>query len=197
MSNRLLTETEAKELLAPFLNDFREAVEQGWNAWTSNPARITASKRTRASLIHDEITNQLERAFDNHDRVRVKRRDNSLQVSVDGLAIIRVKKLHRRGLGTSGILTNARINFLAQLGDLAGTPITNLVLGYRLDELEVGIEQIYLTCPLGRSNLWVIDLTEAPAATVSLFDVEEPTDEATIIRSATVPAEGTKHATEE
>lgn len=197
MSNRLLTESEARELLAPFLNDFREAVEQGWKAWSSNPVRMTASKRTRASLIHDEITNQLERAFDNHDRVRVKRRENSLFISVEGLTIIRVKKLHRHGLGTSGILTNARINFLAQLGDMAGTPVTNLVLGYRLDELELGIEQVYLTCPLGRSNLWVIELTEAPAATVSLFDVEEPADQATIIRSATVTAESTKNATEE
>lgn len=197
MANRLLTAPEASELLAPFLSDLREAVEQGWKAWATNPARTSASKRTRASLIHDEITNQLERTFDNHDRVRVKRRDNSLYMSIDGLVIIRVKMLHRRGLGTSGILTNARTNFLAQLGDLAGTPVTNLVLGYRLDELELGIQQIYLTCPLGRSNLWVIELAETPAATVSLFDAEQPTDEGTIVRSATVSTDDTMSVNEE
>lgn len=197
MANRLLTESEAREVLAPFLLDLREAVELGWKAWASNPARASASKRTRASLIHDEITSQLERAYASHDRVRVKRRDSSLYMSIDGLVIIRVKMLHRRGLNTSGIMTNARVNFLAQRGDLAGTPVTNLILGYRLDDLGTGIQQIYLTCPLGGRNLWVIELAEAPAASVSLFDAEEPGGQGTIIRSATVSTEVTKSANEE
>lgn len=197
MANGLLTESEAREVLAPFLADLREAVEQGWKAWATNPARTSASKRTRASLIHDEITNQLERTYAGHDRVRVKRRDNSVYVSIDGLVIIRVKMLHRRGLSTSGIMTNARANFLAQRGDLAGTPVTNLVLGYRLDDLELSVQQIYLTCPLWRSNLWVIELADAPAASVSLFDAEEPTGQATIVRSAVVSADDTKSAIEE
>lgn len=197
MANRLLTESEAKEVLAPFLLDLRKAVEQGWKAWASNPARTSASKRTRASLIHDEITNQLERTYASHDRVRVKRRDNSLYMSIDGLVTIKVKMLHRRGLNTSGVMTNARLNFLAQRGDLAGTPVTNLVLGYRLDDLELGIQQIYLTCPLLRRNLWVIELAEAPAAPVSLFDAQEPADQGTIVRSVAVPIDDTKISSEE
>lgn len=197
MANRLLTESEAREVLAPFLPDLRKAVEEGWKAWANNPARTSASKRTRASLIHDEITNQLERTYASHDRVRVRRRDNSLHMSIDSLVTIRVKMLHRRGLNTSGIMTNARANFLAQRGDLPGTPLTNLVLGYRLDDLELGIQQIYLTCPLMRRNLWVIELAEAPAASVSLFDAQEPADEGTIVRSVIVPTGDTKIASEE
>lgn len=197
MVSRLLSESEARELLAPFLTDFHDAVEHGWKAWATNPARTSASKRTRASLIHDEITNQLERTFHNHDRVRVKRRDNSLDMSIDGLAIVKVKKLHRRGLGTTGILTNARINFLSQSGDLDGVPVTSLVLGYRLDELEQGIQRICLTCPLGQRNLWVIELAKGPAATVSLFDADEPDNQGTIVRSATVSVDDTISASKE
>ena len=111
MAYGLLTESDARELLEPFLNDFCEAVQQGWNAWDTNQARFTASKRTRASLIHDEITNQLERAFAGDSRVRLKRRDNSLLMSVDGAVMIKVKKLRRHGLSSDGILTNARANF--------------------------------------------------------------------------------------
>lgn len=197
MPHGLLTESEANELLTPLMDDFREAVLEGWEAWASNPARPTASKRSRASMIHDEITNRLEQSFDGHARVRVKRRDNSLQMSVDGVAIIKVKKLRRRGLGTDGILTNARVSFLAQRGELCGRPVTNLVLGYRLDELELGVEQIYLTCPLGRRNLWALRLTDKPVASVSLLDTADPDEERTIIRSLRVPTLSTKIAEEE
>lgn len=197
MTNGLLTELEARELLAPYIEHFRNAIELGWQAWESHPTRSAARKRTRANVIHDAITNELYRLYHLDDRVQVEHSEATFRMSVDGRVTIMVKKLRRRGLSSSGILTNARLGFLHQAGLLEGTPVTSLVLGYMLDELELGVERAYLTCPLGRRNLWTIDLTTTQGATVTLFDFEEPTEQGTTVRSAIAPTEHVKNATEE
>lgn len=179
----LLTQAEALDFLAPYLDDFRESVELGFAVVQKDPVMGFARKRTRANRMFDETTAELGRRAERHKAISVKSNEHSFAMSIGNRVVVHVKKLKGRGLASRGILTNARVRWLSQTDALEGTEITNLHLGYRLDELGQAIEVVALTCPLGRRNLWAAVLTPPVVAAESLFGAEDPLAGGTVVRS--------------
>ncbi len=189
----MLSQEQAAELLdqhAPVLNG---CIERAWTRWLANSDAATASKRTRAATVYDYITQEVEKTFAEVPGVRLKWKHNSLNMTVDDSAILKFKKFRGKKLRTSGIATNARNNFLRQAGVLDGMVVTHLVVGYLLDDLEQGTAKIAVTCPLGKGNLWALDLGpgfggEAGGTIPMPIAPEDPDQGGTVIRSTKVVA---------
>lgn len=188
----LLSQEQAAELLAKHAAALNACVNRAWERWLANPDAATASKRTRAATVYDYITQEVERTFASVPGVRLRWKHNSLNMTVDDSAVLRFKKFRGKKLRTSGIATNARNNFLQQAGVLDGMVVTHLVVGYLLDELEQGTETIAVTCPMGKGNLWALDLGlefggEA-GDVIPMPAPEDPDESGTVIRSTKVVA---------
>ncbi len=190
---KIMSQEQASELLDKHSALLNGCVERAWARWLLNPDAATASKRVRAATVYDYITQEVEKTFAEVPGVRLQWKHNSLNMTVDDSAILRFKKFRGKRLRTSGIATNARNNFLQQAGVLDGMVVTHLVVGYLLDELEQGTERIAVTCPLGKGNLWALDLGPAlgGGATGAIpmpIAPEDPDQGGTVIRSTKVVA---------
>lgn len=187
MQTGLLTQQETIALLGPHATTLYECVERAWRRWERHPDFATASKRTRASVVYDYITDEAERAFSDVRGVRLTWKYGTLRLVIFDTAVIRFKKFRGRRLRTSGISTNARNSFLAQEGTLNGMVVTNLVVGYLLDQLEMEPARIAMTCPLDDGNLWTLDLAGSMSddheADVTQISQPSPAVARTTIRS--------------
>jgi hypothetical protein len=193
MRTGLLSQDEAADLLGDHASSLRDCVERAWQRWERHADFATASKRSRASIVYDYITDEVEKAFAKVDGIRLSWKYGAMRMVVDDSAVIRFKKFRGRRLRTSGISTNARSSFLAQEGVLNGMVVTNLVVGYLLDELELEPAQIAVACPMDSGNLWTLDLDSGlgePAAVTQIGD-QSPGDDRTTVRSTRVAAHDT------
>lgn len=191
----LLTQEQASNVLGPHAPLLNDCVQRAWARWLRNPDSATASKRTRATTVYDYIAQEVEAEFTRAAGITLAWKHGSLHMTVCDTAIIKFKKFRGRRLRTSGVATNARNMFLRQAGVLDGMVVTHLVVGYLLDDIEQSTERIAVTCPLGKGNLWVLDLgpdfgngtgdtSSAPTPLVP----QEPDDSGTVIRSTKVVA---------
>lgn len=137
MTPDLLTRDEAADLLAPHLAEIENCIQQAWARWLANPDCATASKSHRAAVVYDYMTQEISKAFSSKPGILLKWKHNSLNMVVGDSAIIRFKKFRGRTFKTSGIATGARNAFLSQGGVHEGMVVTNLIVGYLLDQLEV------------------------------------------------------------
>lgn len=163
MRRKLLTAAEAKVLLEPHAKDFAACLDYGWQQWRQflrdHPARAAVLRPgTRAGMVYDWTVEEAHRRFDGRDGVRLTVDHNFLALVVEETAVLRFKKFRGVSLRTSGIPTQARVEYLGQ-GHFDGMAMTNLVVGYRLDSLEMELAQLAITCPQGDNrNSWVLDL---------------------------------------
>lgn len=202
MKTDLLTQEQAAELLDKHVPALSGCIERAWTRWLANPDAATASRRTRAATVYDYITQEVEKAFADVPGVRLKWKHNSLNMTVNDAAILKFKKFRGKKLRTSGIPTNARSNFLRQAHVFEGMVVTHLVVGYLLDDLEQGTEKIAITCPLGKGNLWALDLGAGfggeESGTIPMpIAPKDPDQSGTVIRSAKVIASDDTAANEE
>lgn len=163
MRNGILTQEEGAELLGPHMQKLHDCVDRAWARWLGHQDFATASRRTRASIVNDYVVQEVRVAFDDVDGVRVKPKNGSIVLIINDTAIVKFKKFRTKRLRTSGISTNARQAFLAQAGVLDGMVVTNLVVGYLLDDLELAPTTIAAACPMDDGNLWTLDLAIPPA----------------------------------
>lgn len=198
----LLDEDGARDLLGNRGPKLRKCIDAAWERWLKNPDAPTASKLTRAVTVYDYLTANVQTAFADDDGVSFTRKHGSLHMTTDKTAVIKFKKFRDRRLRTSGIATTARNNFLEQTGSLSGMVVTNLVVGYLLDELEQGLERIAVTCPLGSGNLWALDLgvsagEDSGTTAATPIDSVDPGDAGTTIRSTKTSAKHDNAVNEE
>lgn len=195
VNTELLTQEQAANVLGPHAPFLNACVQRAWARWLKNPDIAAASKRTRATTVYDYIAQEVEAAFTGTAGITLVWKHASLHMTVRDTAVIKFKKFRGRRLRTSGIATNARNVFLRQAGVLDGMVVTHLVVGYLLDDIEQSTERIAVTCPLGKGNLWALDLgadfgdgtgdtSSAPRPLAS----QDPDERGTIIRSTEVVA---------
>jgi hypothetical protein len=200
MTTPLMTEDEARELLAGYLGDLRECLEAGWAGWKKylkdNPQAASHRASTRASIVYDYVVAAAKAKFDGNDDVHVSEARGFLTLTIKQprIVVLRFKKFASKKLKTSGIPTQQRIEFQNQWVSIDGLDVTNMVVGYLLDK--VGSEPIRLavTCPLGKSVMWAIDLDDDIAGVQPVNQL--PLDDAPVVRSKTVKKIEKKDETE-
>mgnify|MGYP000208557684 CR=1 FL=1 len=178
MLDELLSRQDAEAILAPHLAALRGFLEQGWADWHESvlaaPKLAISRATSRANVVYDRITFHAESYFDAQGIPTVRKRQ-VLTVSLDdGRVILRFKKFRSRGLGTSGIPTQQRLEFELQQVVLDGTAATYIVAGYLPDELGIGLDVLAIACTYDGRVIWQIDLTEEVTASVVPVRVDSP-----------------------
>jgi hypothetical protein len=165
MTDDLVSRGEAEEILAPYRGDIVAIVRGGWRAWKNDLSPEVAanrSRRSRASFVHDEMTREAHRRFDELPGVHVTEKRGFITVTFENTLVLRFKKFTGVALRTGGVRTKQRAIFQSQQLVLDGLRVTTVVAGYLLDDVEQELQEIAVVCPRGRSNAWVISL-DAPS----------------------------------
>ena len=149
----------ASQILKPHLPSFGDCVRRGWNRWkgeTLLPMQV--AKRSRACLIYDYMADEARRTLVGVDGLTVTEDRGFVLVNVEDRLLVRFKKFDQR-LRTSGIPTRQHMQFAYQQLTIDGLgPMTQLVVGYLLDEFELDISRVAVTCSLGSRIMWVIEI---------------------------------------
>src|SRR5260221_1512051 len=146
---KLMDRDEALVVLQPFLPDLRASIIRGWEQYHFQPVAQEgrASRRSRASLVHDLIVDGARRLFAGRAGVRIDEGRGFLALGFGERVAVRVKKLNG-AMRPSHMPTEQAHSFAHQLS-LFGEDATNLIAGYQLDPLGVTLEHIAITCPRG------------------------------------------------
>lgn len=162
----------SKEALRPLLQPYFKVLEQiirdgfryYFEAYASEIARH--SKRTRATLINDHIVDCAKRLLP-PGLVRSMLLQQRNLFSFGDNFMVHFKKMDRKKLA-SNIPTLFSIEFNKQL-DLPGLPATlpRLVAGYVPKKDWSGVEDVFVTCPVGDEIEWFFDLPLENAASTT------------------------------
>lgn len=191
MIHELLSQEGAEEILRPHLGPLHDIVVSGWDDWQKSvkaaPALATVRDSSRAGVVYDKITERAEAYFDALGIPTNKKRKFLEVVLADGQLVLRFKKFRSRALGTSGIPTQQRREFMFQQVVLDGMAVTYAVVGYLPDELGVGLDVVAVACSYGSRQVWHIDL--AADGVVPAVPVREELFERPTVRSIRPAAE--------
>ena len=163
----VISATEAKAILDPYLRAISGCLYGAWKAWKEETRLPTIiSPRSRANLVYDFVVTEARMALSGVEGLSLSEDRGFLLLNVEGLLLLRFKKL-RSDLRSSGIPTGQQLKFAHQQLGLAGMPpMTNLVAGYLLNGLQTKILRATITCSVGSRIIWVLDLPEPGAARI-------------------------------
>src|SRR5690625_1430191 len=157
-----LTKQEAREVLQKYEPISYSAHERAVPALHEQHkhGKLCFTKRTRAGIIRDYTVMFLKEAFRGDPDIQILSKGGTTYFRFGESLKGKVKKLDRRHLAryhhtpTSKDYTSQGSN----QGELFGTDyqLTNVHIGYILDDLGIGIREVVITCPVqnGRSNEW-------------------------------------------
>lgn len=156
---------EARPLLTPFFERLSYCVTSAIAHYNGLPAeeRVYHKKRTRANIINDQMVRYAREAFADDPNVRFIERNSHTRLVIADRFEVRLKKLDEH-LRSRNVPTQQAMAFLYQLQPvLPGfEPLTNIIVGYRWNLLQTEITGVYIVCPLGDNNEWVIEIATQP-----------------------------------
>jgi hypothetical protein len=170
--NSIVSKEKAESVLQPHFDSLLDIVNGAWRDWeelgTLAPhLRAPLSNHCRARFVYDHIVRRAKLAFEGKPGIRLEEKRGFLLIHIQNILTIRFKKLDSK-LRASNIQTRQQILFSLQM-DIPGLPrSTRLVTGYRLDELQIAIEQIAVTCPNGNKLEYVIEIPDSGSNVIAL-----------------------------
>ncbi len=158
----------------PTLDKCFQAAMARWQSWLGklegSPADVSA--RTRANTLYDFIAAEVAKRFLPEPHVRVRKERGFLVVRFHDRVAMRIKKFRSRSLKTSSIATAQALAFAGQsleLSDVTVQPMTHVVAGYLLDDLDVNLAKVAVTCTKFGEHLWApIQISGTVAPVVNL-----------------------------
>lgn len=190
-----MTRSQCEETLkayAPLLNECFTAAWTRWRDWLSTMAGSPGdvSALTRAMALHDFIRAEVHARLAGKPGVRIRTTRSLMLVRIHDRVVIRFKKFRSRSLKTSGNPNQQTIAFDSHQLELpTGSlqPITHLVAGYLLDDLEASIEKVAITCLVDGEHFWdpieILAGTSGHTATVHKTEIADPTVSKPRVRS--------------
>lgn len=161
-----MTESQARTELEPLLPTLWQCVDSAFKDWLAlDPVyRMRASSRTRSSFLNDLMVHHAMKAFEGDGSVRWVRVHGQYLMLYRETFLVKLKKLTGR-LRPMGIPTHRSQAFMAQ-GQLQmpglAAPAVNIVAGYQVGALALAPKGVFVVCPDGEENSWVL-VAEAPA----------------------------------
>lgn len=142
------------------------------------------SPRARANLVYDFAIGEARSTLDGREGLVLTEERGFLAVNVDEKLLLRFKK-YRKGLATSGISTRQKRLFDYQQLSIAGMEqVTGIIAGYELDEFQREIKRVAITCRMGTSLVWAIDVARPEVSTVVPIGTPDEARPKTEVRSA-------------
>lgn len=170
---------ECVDLLGQHLPALQTCFETAWTRWikwlgTLEGSPADVSPRSRASLLYDFIKAEVIRQFLGVPGVVAKEKRSLLTLKFGDMVVMRFKKFRSGTLRTSVNNTQQALAFDQQQFAFAAPlqPLTHLVAGYLLDELELNFQKLAVTCSIGGQHLWApIEIIDTSS---NIFSVKPP-----------------------
>lgn len=160
---KLISKEEAADLLHSHLALLHDCVARAWKQWCGLRDRevqagIELGPIARARIVYELIVRCARVAFSDVPGVSVSQKRGFLVLVFGDRAVVRFKKL-KKSLLPSSARTRQQELFAAQQ-ELPGLPppATYLNAGYVLDETQLEITRIVLSCVEGGDLRWCLDL---------------------------------------
>jgi hypothetical protein len=154
------------KFLEPYLAKLSRVIRSGWQRWEelgeqAPDSRVLIRSRARGNLVYDFIVASALKEFDGVDAVKIGQDRGFLEINIEGVYLIRFKKLNQRGM-CGGASTGQKKLWLDNQKSLPGMPpeIVRLIAGYQLDVFATGIEAILLTRPERNSIKWKTSISD-------------------------------------
>lgn len=163
----LLSEDEARALLEKHLKELRQCISDAWAAWVllgsrAPEFRVDLDAVARAACLSSHIRARVRECFQGREAegIFIREKGRLFLLDICGKVLIRFKKLSI-DLISSNVMTRQQMQLKFQLS-LPGFPeATHLTCGYVLDALQTSIDQMVVTCRIGSSLRYKIDLDGA------------------------------------
>jgi len=159
----LISKEEAANLLRQHLPLIQDSVARAWDDWCGLRDRelkagIEIGPMPRARIVYELIVKRARVAFADIPGVTVSQKRGFLVLVFGDRAVVRFKKL-KKNLLPSNARTHQQELFAAQ-GELPGLPppATYLNAGYVLDDTQLEITRIVLSCVEATDLVWSLDL---------------------------------------
>jgi hypothetical protein len=178
----MLSRDKAFDLVMPFELDFVAAVQTGIDAMATLTAtqRRPLRKRTLANMLNDYIVDDATQRL--HDTKSVKL-DTELGFTtfLIGSAAVRIKKVDKKGR-YSNYPTQQQIDLLYQRIFPDVELLTQVIFGYRLDELWREIKQVSFVCWNGNRRHWEIPVADDLHAYLPTIAAQEAAARQSLVR---------------
>lgn len=181
----LISKEEATDLLQHHLPVVQNCVARAWDDWCGVRDRelkagIEIGPMPRARIVYELIVKRARAAFADVPGVTVSQKRGFLVIVFGDRAVVRFKKL-KKNLLPSSARTHQQELFAAQ-EELPGLPqpATYLNAGYVLDETQLEITRIVLSCVEDTDLVWSLDLD------LDLIDVVVPAAAAAPLPAPTI-----------
>jgi hypothetical protein len=159
----LISKDEAADLLEPHLELLQDCVARAWDDWCGVRDRelkagIEIGPMPRARIVYELIVKRARAVFADIPGITVSQKRGFLVLVFGDRAVIRFKKL-KKNLLPSSARTHQQELFSTQQ-ELPGLPppATYLNAGYVLDEAQLEITRIVLSCVESTDLVWSLDL---------------------------------------
>ena len=151
--------SDALPVLVPYFPRFYSCVSGAVDDYRANRTPLDKArdrKRTRSSIINDSMVHNARTAFVEDPDVTLYEEYGYTRLLIEDFSI-RMKKLDHN-FRTHNVPTQEALAFVYQMSfQMRGLrALTNLALGYQWNDLETEITGVYLVCPRGTQNEWVI-----------------------------------------
>jgi hypothetical protein len=178
----MLSRERAFDLVMPFEDDFVAAVQVGIDSMaTLSPAqRLPLSKRTLANMLNDYIVTDATQRLHDNKAVKI---DTELGFTtfLIGSAAVRIKKIDKKGR-YSNYPTQQQIDLLYQRIFPDVELLTQVIFGYRLDDLWREIKQVSFVCWNGNRRHWEIPVADDLHAYLPAIAAQEAAARETLVR---------------
>lgn len=171
----VISEDAARNLLSPYRDLLRQCIKEAWEAWekfgkVAADLRAPLGNRSRASFVYDHMIANVRKKFDDLPNVRIRDKGGVTILDIEGKVCIRFKKLDKNRKSRN-YPTQQHLMFAMQM-ELPGIPAkqTTLITGYRLDLFETTIDEICVTCPVGKKLRWYFSIEDDGFSNVRPID---------------------------
>ena len=158
------TRYSRKNLVKPYVQTLSNCIRAGFHAWKALAKQapdlhLPLDNRCRAMFIYCHIVHNVRAAFDQVPDVAVVHRRGFTELVIRNRAVVRFKKLDKKGRASTIPTKQARLWFQQLALPGMSDARSRLVAGYVLDLLGTDIERTLITCPVDtRSVEWMMDL---------------------------------------
>lgn len=181
----VISQERAEQILAPHIDAISACLWNAWDHWRGTDLPLSVSARARANLVYDFAVEEARRTLEGREGLVLTEERGFLAVNADEKLLLRFKKYRGKGLATSGISTRQKRLFDQQQLSIAGMEqVTGIIAGYELDEFQREIKRVAITCRVGSSLIWTIDVARPDASGVVRIGTPDQPRPKTEVRSA-------------
>jgi hypothetical protein len=158
---------DAQRILGPYNEVFSDIAYSAIGDYRNSDSLAQArhTRRSKSSIINDYMVHHAKEKLTGLPGIQFVQVRGGTRIIVGNEFQVRLKKLDDR-LRSSNVPTQLVMDFLFQVQALLpGMPdrLTNVVVGYQWNALQTEPKGVYIVCPRGLHNEWVIPLPSRAA----------------------------------